>query len=153
MPPKTPKQTACALLSRRSLTCDELRGNLLKKGFKESEIDELMAELVEDNYIDEQAIVEDHVKRSRDFRLAGRRLIRYELKRRGIDEKLIDDVLNRDYPQDIEYDIAHAFAARKVKTFGAIEPIKKKRRLAGALSRRGFAGEIIGRIIENFEDS
>lgn len=141
--------TALRMLARRALTRRELTARLKRKGFSAGAVRDAVQEIVAEGYIDEIGIAEDAVRHGRDERLVGRFLIRYELVSRGIREDVVEKILDRDYPAEVEADKARLFAERKVNSLKGLKPDKSAvvRRVAGALERRGFRGDVIGEVI------
>ncbi|MBM3328571.1 MAG: RecX family transcriptional regulator [Calditrichaeota bacterium] len=134
------------MLAHRALTRREVNGRLKAGGVSPEAARETILELVADGYIDERAIAEDAVRLGRSERLVGRFLLRHELTRRGIPEQLVEEVLTRDYPNVSEPDVARKFVERRLRTSSGGSLLRETllRRVAGALERRGFAGETIG---------
>ena len=76
--------------------------------------------------------------------------IRMELKKRGISESIMDDVLaERD-----EHDLYQTLVKTVKKKYGHLEIQTGLRRAKGYLQRRGFQYDLIGRVLnEVFQDS
>ena len=144
------RTAAFKLLSRRTLTKRELIDRLTRKGYS-SETSKLVThKLAEKGYINENAIVEDHIRRGREVRLVGRFLLKYELQRRGINQENVMEQLDRLYPECDEIDLALAFIERKTYSISDLPDDKRFKRLGGALQRRGFSAEVITNVMRKF---
>ncbi len=141
------RQSALKMLTRRSLTVKELTERLRRKGAGKAVAGEIAFDFLKSGYIDEKAIVEDHIKRGREAKLVGRFLLSYELRQRGINAEMVDELLSKLYPENDELEIARQFAARKMSGMQDLPPDKRERRLAGSLQRRGFQQDTIAAIM------
>lgn len=139
------------MLARRSLTQRELSDRLKRRKVPRDTAEAIAAEFSRKGYIDEAAIMSDHITNGREHRLAGRFLLRFELKKRGLDKDAIDQALDREYPGDMEPEVAVAFAERKLRSMTGLDAAKRYRRLGAALARRGFSSEIIGGIMDRLD--
>jgi len=146
-PNPNPRAKAFAMLARRALTRHELKDRLRKKKFSHQEVETVVADIAAEGYIDEKGIVEDYIRLGKEFRLVGRFFLLQQLKHRGIEEIVIQDLLDEHYPKEDENPIALEFATKKLQTLGGVEKIKKIRRLGGALSQRGFSSGIIHQVL------
>lgn len=79
----------------------------------------------------------------------GLNRIRLELKKMGIDQKIIQDVTNETSQQYDELAIVTPLAQRRVQKYHDVEPEKIKQRIYGYLSRRGFNTDIILKAIKD----
>ncbi len=141
------------MLARRALTSHELQVRLEKKGGDSEEIASVIEDLERNGYLDDVEAAQDHIRHGIGNRVVGRFLIRSELLARGIESAIIDQLLNEEYPDEIESEAAQRFSDRKLRSYGELPLEKKKRRLAGSLERRGFSAGIIGNIIRNLDES
>jgi len=136
------------MLARRSLTKKELRDRLKKFEPNTELVLPLIDDLESKGFIDEAGIIEDKIILGKESKLYGSMRIKLELRKRGLQPEKIADSINQFFPPDEEYDVAFKFVRRKLNSMGGVSGIKRYRRLAGALQRRGFPGEIIARALE-----
>lgn len=81
----------------------------------------------------------------------GRRMIRRDLARRGVTDEVIEDVIG-DLDDEAEHEAAMAFARKKLRSMGALEPHVVRRRLAGGLARRGFSSTTVYAVLAELKD-
>lgn len=84
---------------------------------------------------------------------AGPRMVKAKLQQRGIDRTTADRVVAELYPpQDADLTAdARKFAERKLRSMQRLEPLVRKRRLWGALARRGYDTDTINAAIKGLE--
>jgi len=143
------RSKALGMLARRSLTKKELIIRLGRVESNEEAIMDVVEEFESKKYIDEAAIIEDNILFGKQSKLYGRRRIRLELMKRGTLVEEIDKSLDQHFPESDEFEIAAKFVSRKLKSMGGVTGIKQFRRVAGALQRRGFTGDVIIRVLKN----
>ena len=136
--------SAVYFLAMREHSRQEIYNKLSQKDFSEGvDIDLLLDELEENNYLNEQRFTESFI-RSRAQRGQGLLKITNELRRRGIDSELIQQALN-----ELEIDWYKLAGEQRIKKFGEELPkdYKEKARQMRFLSGRGFDSEIIRNIV------
>ena len=109
-PRKSAKEAALDLLSRRALTHYELETRLKDKGYESSEIDEVLATILEWGYLNDQELA---------FRYSESRLKRYprrrvqrDMQNRGLEPQLIEQALGETYSSDDELEQCQTLAGR-----------------------------------------
>lgn len=80
------------LLSRRAYTVGELRQRLSRRGLPEADAEPLLRRLVELALVDDSAYTEQYVHARKASR--GRLVLRRELRRKGVDEELVEQELS-----------------------------------------------------------
>ncbi len=100
------------LLSYRDRTKDEIRHKLRKKGYNEELIEKVIAVLTNLDYLDDKEFARKWVKERIKNKPRGRYMLRYELKKKGIDEKIIKGVLNKLINDEIELEITQRLAKK-----------------------------------------
>ncbi len=146
-PSKTPKaadlrESALRLLARREHSRFELARKLVQAGFAHDDIDPLLNELAEKNWLSDQRFAESYVANHR-ARAGGIKLA-YDLSQRGLDNAVIDSVLSEHYDSELE-------RAREVwqKKFGLAPNDKAgKARQMRFLQGRGFSIDVIRSVIK-----
>ncbi len=145
------RSKAIAMLARRSLTKKELKERLIKKGATAIQAVGIVEDFTRKGYIDEDSIIEDAIRLSRESKLIGRFKLRFELKKRGIGQEIIETRLSLAYPESDEYPVAMKFAERKVSSYSGISNEKRYRRLSAALNRRGFQADVIRKTLSDLD--
>lgn len=139
------RNIALNLVSIRPRSEAELRTALAKKQVPDTVIDELCGRFTEVGLLDDAQFASMLATSRVEFSHHGKRRIRQELRRKGIDDDQAQAVLDEITPEE-EVAAARAVAQRKLRSLSNLEPQVAKRRLAGALARRGFSPEIVMRV-------
>ncbi len=138
------KNSAIYSLAMREHSRLELRNKLLKKEYVDGvDIDKLLNELEENNYLNEDRFIESYI-RHRASRGFGPIKISCELQNRGIKTVLIGTAINEaevDWYKSAKEQIEKKFRKTKPKDFN--EKAKRMR----FLSTKGFSNEIIKRVL------
>jgi regulatory protein len=96
--------------------------------------------------IDDQQLAKDWVESRQARRQLSRSALRHELQNKGIAREDIDLAL-QDVDRDDELRAARTLAGKKLNAMKAQPREVQKRRIAGALARRGFNFDIVARIL------
>lgn len=147
------KDYAFRLLKFRIRSEAELYQRLKRKKFDEHTIEKVILFLKDKEFINDQQFarlwVEDKIKRP-----LGLRRIREELKRKGIDKKIIEEVLTEAQSNYNEESIVLELAKRRLERLKNLDPRKARTRLYAYLLRRGFSPDsILDVIIQLQKDS
>jgi regulatory protein len=141
------REQALAFLARREHSRAELERKLAQPGHDGESITALLDEFEARNWLSDRRFAEswvaDHRARCGSFKLA------YELRQRGVNEAIIDAVL--DETRDSEVERARVVWQKKFATAPATlaEKAKQMRFLQG----RGFGVEVIRRVVEMGSDT
>jgi len=144
------KQKAFQYLSYRACSVLEMKRKLLRKGFPEAQIEEVLHELIERGYLNDAQYAMDYV-RSRAHRYGPRRL-QAELQRKGIAQELIVHALQKHMSEDETAEQALQWARKKQKQLlSEPNPWKRRKKLQDFLLRKGYDYETIGVILAQLE--
>lgn len=80
------------LLSRRLKTVKEIKKYLYDKGYSQAVVDYCVDKLKEYKFVDDDNFADIYINASKSKE--GKKMIKYKLKNRGVDEKIIDDKLS-----------------------------------------------------------
>ncbi len=131
-------------LAMREHSRKELFDKLKRKDFSEGvDLDALLDELEENNYLNEERFVESFI-RSRIARGQGELKIINDLRQRGIGASLINSAM-----QEANIDWFVLALGQREKKFGKNKPaeFKEKAKQMRFLSSRGFSAEIIRAVV------
>lgn len=133
-------------LSRMDQTEKFLHDKLRDKNYAPEVIEETMERLKEMDLVNDDNYADNFMERDTTQQL-GSRAISHKLRQKGISEEKIKDLLD-DRPEDEERESALELAQKKVDSYPDDLPYdKKKSRLIGLLSRKGFSGDIVFSIV------
>lgn len=130
---------ALRLLSYRPRSRLEIERHLRQKGYEAEAIDVAMARLVANRYVDDEAFARSWLNRRERLRPRGARGLSHELRQKGIEREIIDEVLT-------ELDeAASAWSAieGKMHRWRGLDQMAFRKKVMGFLSRRGFAYDTI----------
>lgn len=139
------------LLAVRSRSEKEIRDRLgqylqKKKNTDYTTINTVIERLKEMNVIDDKAFATWLVESRMRYNVKGAQSIRYELKKYGINEHIIEEAL-KIYSEDAQKEKAKILIEKKLLTLKESHPQKRKKKLFDFLSRRGFNAQTIYSIL------
>ncbi|MFW6287176.1 MAG: regulatory protein RecX [bacterium] len=140
------KDHAFNLLSYRDRSTHELQERLLKKGYQEEDILKVIERLKELSYIDDRSFAEKWVRDRIKHKPRGKNMLKKELFAKGIDNKIVNQVLNDILDMNLEIKMGSSLAEKWLSTHPP-ESNKLKR----YLYYKGFSAEVIYAILEQVE--
>ena len=122
----------------------EIERYLRQKGYAAAAIEAAMARLVAKRYVDDEAFARSWLNHRERLRPRGVRGLAHELRQKGIEREMIDDVLT-----DLD-EAASAWAAieGKMHRWRGLDQSAFRKKVMGFLSRRGFAYDTIRKTCE-----
>ncbi len=138
-----PWQLAIKLLAMRALSSEELRRRLARRGVPPEQISATVAKLIAARYLDDVEYARAWARSRAHRRSLGPTRLAQELRAKGLAEGDIAGALREAYTERGAREVAEAAAMRRLPALQGLPPDVARRRLAGYLSRRGFAAEII----------
>jgi regulatory protein len=133
------------LLAARDRSEHEIREALFGEGIEEPEVvGGIIEELTSRGFLDDRRLAAGYIRYMSEHRPSGAFLLRRKLKRRGIDDRIIDLELETALPPDREREIAHRLARGRLRAGQDRE--RSTRRMHGYLSRRGFGSRVVNEI-------
>ena len=142
-------QAALRLLESRPRSTTEIRDRLRRKEFSPEAIEQAVARLSDLGLLDDRTFARLWVENRQTYRPRGPAALRNELRRKGVDRAIVDQVLANDeltgdqseHAAELARSVVHKYAnADSRATF--------TRRLGGFLQRRGFDFETIRPIVD-----
>lgn len=136
--------SAFHFLSYRPRSESEIRERLRKHGYENEEIDRTVDQLKRLSLIDDVAFAEYWKDNRNSFRPRGQGMLKIELKRKGIETDVIDEVI-----EDVD-DSANAYraAVNKARTLPVTDYLEFRRKMVGYLQRRGFNYGVINNTVK-----
>lgn len=124
----------------------EVRSKLLSLGIYGDELEEIVVELIEENFLNEERFARSYARGKFRFKCWGRHRIRRELKSRRISDYLIRKALEEIDPDEYQQAL-HDFLSRKLPLIKAASAYEEKQKLAAYAQRRGFESELIWEVV------
>jgi regulatory protein len=139
-------ERALKLLSNRPRSEDEIRRKLHEHKVSDETIAAVLAHLRRAGLVDDAAFANYWVENRATFRPRSQRMLKAELKRKGVGEAALNQALT--VANDAE--AAYALAAKRVRSTRLAEGpyLDFRRKLGDYLARHGFDYETIGPIVE-----
>ncbi|HTZ17105.1 MAG TPA: regulatory protein RecX [Dissulfurispiraceae bacterium] len=138
-------QYAFLLLRYRDRSEKELLQRLGRKGFSEETSGKVLSYLKGKGYIDDVRFAQSLKRTAMEQRQFGKRGVINYLISKGIPSEIIDSLSGDD---DDYIGTAVSLAERKMKHMKGLDEATMKRRLWGALARKGFSPDIIRRVMK-----
>lgn len=139
-------QRALDLLNYRPRSEKEIRQRLTEKSIQPDLIELVVERLKLANLVRDESFARMWVESRNEFHPRGRRLLRYELKAKGITDQYIDSALEK-APEEEE--LAKKAAIQYARRLDGLDWQKFKNRLSGFLARRGFSYTTIAPIVKS----
>ncbi|OWA33828.1 RecX family transcriptional regulator [Saccharibacillus sp. O16] len=133
-------------LSFQARTSGEIEKKLLEKEIDPEAAAETVRRLEEERLIDDASYAQEWAKQRVTGRKKGKVLVKQELRRKGIDQELIEEALDALGDED-ELNSAVELAAKKWRTTKG-ELWERKRKTAAFLMRRGFSSDIARKALD-----
>ena len=131
-------------LNRRALSRGRLQGRLVQAGHGGQVVDRVLDRLEALKLLDDEALGLELIRQTQAAKPAGPRLLRAKLRQQGLADALVDRLLRETAP-DAGQAVRDAgeLAASKARSMARLDPAVRRRRLWGALARRGFDADTI----------
>lgn len=136
-------QRALNFLSYRPRSEQEVRQNLKKHKYDQAVIDEIIERLVRGRLVDDENFAELWVENRSEFRPRGSRMLRAELRQKGLSDRVIEDALS-----DLdETNLALKAARKRSRRYRDLEQDEFRQKLYAFLARRGFHYGVISEVV------
>lgn len=133
------REAAMRLLNARMRSRTELCQRLLKRDFQADTVERVLNVLTGAGLLNDERFARAWVNDRLNLRPSGLMLLRRELKKHGIAESIIDQVLS-EHSEDDEIERAWSLLSRRRAQFEGLDIQTSRRRMSGYLARRGFSG-------------
>ena len=135
------------LLASRARSRLELRQALLRKDIDEDVADGVLQKFVDAGLVDDASFAEEWVTQRQRSQGLGRKALGFELRRKGIDEHLVESALSN-VDSDAEAERARELVQRKLRSMNSLDHTAKMRRLVGMLARKGYSEGLAYRVVK-----
>lgn len=125
-----------------------MRERLLRKGYNEDQVQEVLSRLKEAGLIDDLKFAKFWINYRLSCKLRSISFIKNELKNKGVDPDIIEEAL-AGFKEFDEKQAVRKLAEKKIKAMRDVnDPIARKRRLYAYLGRRGFSLNMIREVVD-----
>ncbi|MCG2711464.1 MAG: recombination regulator RecX [Candidatus Omnitrophica bacterium] len=142
---------ALRLIKFRMRSKHELQGRLKRKHFSQEVIEQVLDLLSDSGYVNDLTFSKAWVNSRLQFKPRSRKLLAYELKKKGIENSIIEKTLTQLYLEK-EEQIARQLAVKRISKLDGLTKETQKRRLSGYLARRGFSIGVTLKVINELVD-
>ncbi|MEH3033871.1 MAG: regulatory protein RecX [Aeromicrobium erythreum] len=119
----------------------ELAESLAKKHVPDDVATRLLDRFEEVGLIDDEAFARGWVESRQRSKGLARRVLSMELRRKGVDDEIVREVL-ADVDPDDERAAAHRLVQRKLRSVQGLDASVQVRRLTSMLARKGYAPQV-----------
>ena len=131
---------AANLLSYRPRSTKEIRERLLKHSFNDVVADAAIEKLLRLGYLDDRAFARFWIEDRNRFKPLGRRALSFELRNKGIEQAIIQELLEEIVD---EGGGAYEAALKRVRQMRGTTKREFKQKIGAFLQRRGFGYEAV----------
>lgn len=136
---------AVNLLSYRPRSKAEIRRRLAKKDYSEHAIAVAIERLARMGYLDDRDFARFWIESRNRHKPRGERALRYELRRKGVSDRIISELLDELVD---EKEGAYEAAQSRVRRMRGSTEYEFKRKVGGFLQRRGFSYDAANRALD-----
>ena len=141
---------ALRFLSFRSRSGKEVRDNLLKKNAPYEIIEQIISWLLDHKFIDDEEFARRFIEQRIKLRPRGMRVIKMELKQKGISQKIIEEItVKNEGEEDDELAMARRIVEKKIMKYKGLEKKDIYQKLGSHLASKGFNWDTIKQSIDS----
>lgn len=130
----------------RARTRHELADALRRRKIPEDAAEAVLERMTEVGLVNDEEFARSWVDSRQQRRQLSRMGLRRELQRKGVDRDVVEEALG-DVTAEDERAAARALVERRLRSMRGLDWSVRRRRLAGALARRGFSGEVTAAVL------
>jgi regulatory protein len=141
-------EAALTLLDYSARSRKELTDRLARKKFPPEAVENAVNRLAASGLVNDEKFAREYAELLR-LRGKGPELIRIELRRKGIPQETVLEIVSGYKENSDEFiESAKAITAKKLKQMGKLPPETAARRITGFLARRGFSPDTVRQILK-----
>lgn len=145
-PARKAKAECLRLLAVKPRSRADLAAALARKGYDNDVSEPVLDRLERANLVNDAEYAESLVRSRHTHQGLGRRALRMELRRRGVDGELAEEVLGAIEPED-EAARAHELVRKRLRSMTEVDDTTATRRLVGLLARKGYGEGLAYRVV------
>ncbi len=124
-------------------TQQEVRDKLYSWGASSDEVEEVIAYLIIENYLNESRFAKQFAGGKFRVKRWGRRKIRYELKGKGLSERCIEEGIAEISDDDYQEVILELIDKQREKMKSEPNPLVRQRKMVDHLANKGFEPDLV----------
>lgn len=143
------KATKAAMnrLNRRPMSRAQLRRKLIEKEHAPEVVDLVLDKAQAVGALDDENFARTLAREYTLHRHAGPAMLRVKLRAKGIEREVIDRIVGEFEHDDIQLEQALRLGSKKIRSLSRCDGHTRKRRLYGALARRGYTRDVIEQVM------
>lgn len=142
-------QKSIHFIGYRVRTTAEVEKHLKNKGIEPDTIDQVVRRLEKNGLLNDKQFAEMWVDNRNEFRPRSHRLLISELKKKGVNNEIIQSVIEKTTPED---ELAYFAAQKRLTRYEHLDRQDFRKKLGSYLARRGFSYSTINPIITQIWD-
>jgi regulatory protein len=147
-PESVARAIALRQLTAAPRTRAQLAGSLARKGVPDEVAEAVLNRFEEVHLVDDEDFARQWVRTRQVGRGLSRRALRQELRERGVAEETVRAAVD-EVDAEAELEVARGLVRRRFTGMGSDDPVRRTRRLAGMLSRKGYSPSVVFRAIKD----
>lgn len=132
-------------LSFRTRSVKEIYDYLIRKNFAQDSINAVLKRLIDLKFLDDEEFGRQWIESRQKHKGKSKFVLKNELKLKGLSDDLIEPLL-KEAQEDLK--TAQNLFERKKEKMKELSSEEFKKRITGFLQRKGYAFEIIGRLLK-----
>lgn len=124
----------------------QVKEKLYSFGLYKSDVEQLIAQLIEENFLNEERYAEAFAGGKFRIKKWGRNRIRYELKLQGVSDYCIRKALASIDEDDYSQTLQNLFAAKKEGLDENLNSFQQRQKIQAYLSQKGYEPDLIQRL-------
>lgn len=128
----------------------EVRERLYSYGLRKNEVDKIISQLIENNYLNEERFAVQFAGGKFRMKLWGRKKIQYELQQKGINSFIINIALS-EIDQDKYLDRLHKLAKKKWEVLNKENNLTRQSKTTSYLLQKGYEQRLISEVIRGMK--
>lgn len=143
------KATKAAMnrLNRRPMSRSQLRKKLIEKEHTPEVVDQVLDKAEAVGALNDENFARTLAREYTLHRHAGPAMLRVKLRAKGITREVIDAIVSEFEQDDIQVQQAMRLGEKKLRSLSRCDGPTRKRRLYGALARRGYTRDVIEQVM------
>lgn len=138
---------ALRFLSFRPRSEKEVKDYLRKKNIGEETQKMVIGKLKKTKLLDDEQFAVWWIEQRTTFRPSGKRLLEYELRKKGISKEIIEEIAPQ-FSSSFEFEGALKAARKKLSSYQKLPSLEFRQKMTAFLARRGFSWEVIKEVID-----
>ena len=141
---ETAYQKSIKFIGYRIRTSSEVERHLRKKGIEPQVISRVQERLEANGLLNDKSFAKNWIENRNEFRPRSHRLLASELRNKGVNSEIIQDVIESTTPED---ELAYSAAKKRIRRYEHLEWQDFQHKLGSFLVRRGFSYSTIKPVV------